>query len=139
MIVLKRVLLWLMGLFYVFAGVMHFVNTDFYLRIMPDYLPAHRELVYLSGVAEILLGILVLIPATTEAAAWGVIALLIAVFPANVHMALHNIPMQPEAAPNPVALWLRLPLQGVLIAWAWWYTHPNPTPQAPTTTAAPRS
>ena len=128
MIKLKRILLWVMGIFYVFAGVMHFVNTDFYLHIMPDYLPLHRQLVYLSGIAEILLGVLVLIPVTTQAAAWGVIALLIAVFPANIHMAVHSIPLQPGAAPNQLALWLRLPLQGVLIAWAWWYTRPTAVP-----------
>src|SRR6202158_4380838 len=116
MSITKRVLLWLLGIFFVVAGVMHFVNTDFYLRIMPDYLPLHRELVYLSGVAETVLGVLVLVPATRRLAAWGLIALLIAVFPANLHMAIHQIPMQPGEPPNPLLLYLRLPFQGVFIA-----------------------
>ena len=125
---LKRVLQWVMAVFYVVAGIMHFVNTDFYVRIMPDYLPLHLVLVYLSGVAEIVLGVLVIVPATTRLAAWGLIALLIAVFPANINMAVHSLPMQPGAPPNPLALWLRLPFQLVFIAWAWWYTRPAREP-----------
>ena len=121
----KQVFLWVMGLLYVIAGTTHFANTNFYLRIMPDYLPWHLGLVYLSGAFEILLGVLVVVPSTTRLAAWGLIALLIAVFPANIHMAVHQIPMQEGAAPNPVALLLRLPFQAVLIAWAWWYTRPG--------------
>lgn len=127
---LKRLLQWVMAAFYVFAGTMHFVNTDFYVRIMPAYLPSHLAFVYLSGVAEIVLGLLVVIPATTRLAAWGLIALLIAVFPANINMAVHSISLQSGAPPNPLALWLRLPLQLVFIAWAWWYTRPP----SPTTT-----
>ncbi len=120
---IKLTLLWIMGLLYIAAGVNHFVHPDFYVKIMPPYLPWHLELVYISGVAEFLLGVLVLIPQTRSLAAWGLIALLIAVFPANLHMALNpdlysNIP--------PAVLWLRLPLQGVLIAWAYWYTGKRP-------------
>jgi len=122
---LKRGLQWLMAIFYVSAGISHFVNTDFFVRIVPDYLPFPLALVYVSGVCEVALGVLVVVPATTRWAAWGIIALLIAVFPANIHMVVHNIPLRPDAAPNPLALWLRLPLQGVLIAWAWWYTRPS--------------
>ena len=121
---LKGVLHWLMAVFYIAAGIGHFVNTDFYLRIMPDYLPLHLELVYLSGVCEIVLGALVVVPRTTRLAAWGIVALLIAVFPANMYMATHRIAMTPGTPPNDIVLWLRLPLQGVLIAWAWWYTRP---------------
>jgi uncharacterized membrane protein len=75
-----------------------------------------------SGAVEIVLGVLLLVPRHTVTAAWGLILLLIAVFPANVQMALH-----PETFPEfgPAALWLRLPLQGVLIAWAWWVTKTN--------------
>jgi uncharacterized membrane protein len=114
------VLLWLLGLFMVAAGINHFVSPDFYLSIMPPYLPWHRELVFLSGVCEVVLGVLVLIPRCTALAAWGIIALLIAVFPANIHMAVH-----PEQYPDirPWLLWLRLPLQGVFIAWAYWFTR----------------
>src|SRR5438132_1559090 len=98
---LKRALLWLMAAFYVVAGISHFANTGFYMRIMPDYLPLHLQLVYLSGVCEIALGLLVAIPATTRLAAWGIVALLIAVFPANINMLVHNIPTQSGASPNP--------------------------------------
>jgi uncharacterized membrane protein len=107
-----------MGAVYVVAGVGHFVATRMYMGIMPDYLPAHRELVLLSGVAEIAGGVGVLVPQTQRAAAWGLVALLIAVMPANVWMVQH-----PERYPGvPVwAMWVRLPLQGVLIWWAWRY------------------
>jgi len=110
---------WLLGLLFVLAGVNHFINPEFYVRIMPPYLPWHRELVYISGVFEAILGSLLLIPRFTSLAAWGIIALLIAVFPANIHMAI-NSQHFPEF--SPISLWARLPLQGVLILWAWWFT-----------------
>ncbi len=117
---LKAGLHWLLGIFLIGAGILHFVTPSFYLSIMPPYLPWHRELVFLSGVCEVILGILVLIPRFTVVAAWGIIALLIAVFPANIHMTLH-----PDLYPNvsPILLWLRLPLQGLFIAWAYWFTR----------------
>jgi len=121
----KQVLLWPMGLFYLFAGIMHFANAAFFIRIVPDYLPWHAALVYVSGICEIALGVLVLLPDTRVRAAWGIIALLIAVFPANINMAVNRIPLTEGTPPDMVALWLRLPLQGVLIAWAWWYTRPR--------------
>jgi uncharacterized membrane protein len=116
---IKATLRVLFGLFFVGAGINHFLATGFYLRMMPPYVPWHLAMVQVSGVAEMVLGILLLIPATIQIAAWGLIALLIAVFPANLQMALH-----PETFPefSHRALWLRLPLQGVLIAWAWWLT-----------------
>jgi uncharacterized membrane protein len=77
------------GPFFIFAGVMHFARPRWYTAIMPDYLPAHRELVYASGVAEIAGGLGTLHPATRQAASWWSIATLIAVFPANVHMAMN--------------------------------------------------
>lgn len=114
---------YLLGALFVVAGVNHFANPGFYVGIMPPYLPWHRELVTISGVAEIALGALLLFRCWAVLAAWGLIALLVAVFPANVHMAVH-----PELYPSisPTALWFRLPLQGLLIAWAYWYTHPRP-------------
>jgi uncharacterized membrane protein len=121
----KRVLLWLMGIFYVVGGVNHFANTDFYMPMMAPYLPLHMELVYLSGVAEIVLGVAVLIPGLQRPAAWAIILLLIAVFPANLHIALHNVPIGGRAEGLGVWNWVRLPLQAVLIAWAWWYTRPE--------------
>ena len=98
------------------AGVNHFVMPRTYAAIMPDFLPAHRELVLLSGLAEALGGAGTLHPATRRAAGWWLIAVLIAVFPANVHMALHpeRYPQIPYAA-----LLARLPLQ-LVMAWLVW-------------------
>ena len=119
----KLFMLWLMGILYVAAGVNHFVRPAFYMKIMPPYLPWPLVLVYASGVAEIVLGLLVLLKKWRAPAAWGLIALLIAVFPANIHMALHN-----EIYPDipPAMRWVRLPLQLVLMAWAYWFTGPIP-------------
>jgi uncharacterized membrane protein len=116
----KRVLLWLMAAFYVVAGVNHFVSPEFYLPMMPDYLPWHLALIYISGVAEIALGIAVLIPRLRVLAAWGIIALLVAVFPANLYAAMHQIPLMGN---EPIWNWVRLPFQALFIAWAWWYTR----------------
>lgn len=115
----KQILKYLLAFSFVLAGVNHFINADFYLKMMPPYLPAHLFLIYLSGIFQIALGILLLIPKYTQLAACGLIALLIAVFPANVYMA-----MNPEIFPefSRTALYLRLPLQFVLIAWAFWFT-----------------
>lgn len=121
--IVKLTLLGVMALFYVVAGVNHFLNPEFYVNIMPPYLPWHAELVLLSGVAEVLLGLAVLVPATRVLAAWGIIALLIAVFPANLHVALHDVPMLGSEQGAGWLNWVRLPLQGLLIAWAWWYTR----------------
>ena len=111
---------WLLGVLFVAAGTLHFVKPDFYVKIMPPYLPWHYELVLISGAFEILGGVGLLVPRLTVPAAWGLIALLVAVFPANLHMALHT-----EQYPDipPAALWGRLPLQAVLIAWAYWFTR----------------
>lgn len=121
--ILKTVLLWAMGLFYVAAGMNHFLNPGFYTNIMPPYLPWHGELVFVSGVAEVVLGLAVLVPPTRRLAAWGTIALLIAIFPANIHVAVHDVPMLGSEHGAGILNWVRLPFQGVLIAWAWWYTQ----------------
>ena len=107
----------LAGPFFVFAGVMHFVKPRLYERIMPPYVPAHRELVIASGVAEIAGGVALM--ATDErvrrAGAWWTVATMAAVFPANVHMALNpgDYPQIPRAA-----LYARLPAQALFVAWA---------------------
>lgn len=118
---LKIILKYLLCVFFVLAGLNHFISPDTYLKIMPPYLPWPHFLVYLSGFFEVALGLLLLAPAFSRAAAWGLIALLIAVFPANIQMAL-NPGLYPDI--SPLALWLRLPLQAVFIAWAFWYTRP---------------
>jgi uncharacterized membrane protein len=115
-----------MGIFYVSAGVAHFVVPATYLRVMPPYIPWPLAMIYLSGAAEILGGVGVLIPDgfvfrhTRVAAAWGLVVLLIAVSPVHINMCLH-----PDRFPGiPLwAIWLRLPLQLPLIAWAWSYTR----------------
>ncbi len=119
---LKYTLRWLYGLFFIAAGANHFLPTLFYVSIMPPYLPWPVALVYVSGIAEIGLGGLLLCERWSRLAAWGLIALLIAVFPANVHMALH--PERYQWA-SPLGLWLRLFLQGALLAWAYRYARPQ--------------
>lgn len=109
-----------MALLYVLAGINHFVSTESYVAIIPQWLPAHRLLVYISGIIEVLLACLLVVPATRQLAAWGLIGLLIVVFPANIQMMLDY-----ESAGNPL-LWLsilRLPLQFFLIGWAYQYTR----------------
>lgn len=103
---------------FITSGVLHFTHTRFFLKIVPPYLPWHQELVYVSGVAEMAGGLGVLIPRFRRPAGWGLIALLIAVFPANVHNALHPEQTSGDAVP-PALLWARLPLQALLIAWVW--------------------
>jgi uncharacterized membrane protein len=104
---------------FVTAGVLHFRIPDGFAQAVPPYLPSPLALVYISGVFEILGGVGLLIPRLRRAAGWGLIALLIAVFPANLHMALNDV--QPPNFHVPTwALWARLPLQGVLIAWVYW-------------------
>jgi uncharacterized membrane protein len=106
------------------AGVLHFAQPEPFIRIVPGFLPAPAALVYISGVIEIMLGIGLLVPALRQASAWGLVALFIAVFPANLNMAINHI--QIEGIPN--TWWfqaIRLPFQLVLIAWAYWYTRPE--------------
>lgn len=116
----KLILKYVLAVAFILAGINHFLNPQFYLRMMPPVLPAHLFLVYLSGVFEILFGVLLAIPKFSRVAAWLIIALLIAVFPANIYMAL-NPQLFPEFSQT--ALYVRLPLQFILIAWAFWLTR----------------
>lgn len=106
----------LLGAFFLAAGTLHFVKPRPYVAIVPDALPRKRELVYASGVAEIAGGLGVLAAPTRRAAGWWLIATLIAVFPANVNMAVNAERFR--RVPEPL-LWARLPVQGLLIAWVW--------------------
>lgn len=110
---------YLLSLLLVVAGVLHLVTPAPYMRIMPPFLPAPLTLVYLSGLCEIALGLGLLFRRTRRWAAWGTVALLVAVFPANVYMALANDSLFRLPA---WVVWARLPLQLVLIAWAWRHT-----------------
>ena len=106
----------LLGATFLATGVLHFLRPRMYEAIMPRYLPAHRELVYASGVAEMAGGAGVLYAKTRKGAAWWLIATLVAIFPANVEMAVNADRF--KRFPKPL-LWARLPLQGALIAWVW--------------------
>lgn len=109
-----------LGLLFLAAGVTHFATPKSFIAIVPDYLPAHRELVLISGAAELAGGLGVLLPGTRRAAAWGLVALLVCVFPANLWMAQHAERFRPIPA---WALWARLTLQVPLLWWAWLYTR----------------
>ena len=114
-----------LSVFFIYFGVDHFINPDFYLSIMPPSFPMHLEAVYISGLFEILGGIGVLLSKTRKLAGWGLFALLIAVYPANIYMAL-----TPEAFPDiPLsALYLRLVLQFLFFYWAYSVTRPSFNP-----------
>jgi len=112
---IQTILRWVAAAFFVVAGTFHFLKPEMYLQIMPPYFPAPQLLVAVSGVAEIAGGVGLLIRPLRRVAGWGLIALLIAVFPANIYMLQH--PGQFHFAPW--ILWARLPLQGVFIAWVW--------------------
>ncbi len=111
-----------MAALYIFAGVNHFRKPETYLSIMPPWLPYPAALVAISGIAEILLGILLFPPKTRRPAAWGIILLLIAVFPANIQMALD---WHREGHAQEWLAWARLPLQAVLIWWVWKFARTN--------------
>lgn len=112
----------LIGVGFIAAGVLHFLRPGPYVRIIPPFLPYPLALVYISGIAEIVGGTAVLIPSLRTWAGIWLIALLIAVFPANLYMAL--APERAGLGVAPVWLWIRLPLQLALIAWVWWATRP---------------
>lgn len=107
---------WLAAFFFIYAGMNHFFHQEFYERLVPPGFPSPRILVSASGIAEIAGGLGLLIRPLRVVAGWGLIALLIAVFPANIYMALH-----PERfGIAPWMLWARLPVQAVLMLWVWW-------------------
>jgi uncharacterized membrane protein len=112
------------AIFYVFAGTLHFVRPEMYIKIVPPYIPRHATMVWISGLFEVLGGLGLLIPQTRRAAAWGLVVLLIAVFPANLYMARNPI----EAGAGsiaPMLRWGRLPVQVLLIWWLLWCTRPR--------------
>tara|TARA_B100000886_G_scaffold278356_1_gene202357 strand:- start:35 stop:403 length:369 start_codon:yes stop_codon:yes gene_type:complete len=108
-----------MSWFYIYTGLLHFANTNWFLQIVPPYLPMKMELVYLSGLFEVILGFMLIVPALRYYAGWGLILLLIAVYPANIYLAQTN-----GAAMNTSALvaWGRLPFQFLFIGIAYWHT-----------------
>ena len=109
----------IMSIFYVSVGVNHFTIPEWFLQIVPPWLPYKLELVYISGFLEIIFGVMLLIPTTRFYAAWGLILLLIAVYPANIYLAQTN---GAEMNTTPLVAWGRLPFQFVFIALAYWHT-----------------
>jgi uncharacterized membrane protein len=120
--VTRRLLRGLLAIAMVAVGVRHFTDPTPFVRIVPDALPAKLALVYVSGVAEVLGGVGLIPRRTRRWAGYGLIALYVAVFPANVNMALHHLPLGDAEVPA-WALWARLPVQAVLIALAWWVSR----------------
>ena len=110
-----------LALFFIYFGIDHFINLEFYLSIMPPAFPLHSEAVYISGFFEVLGGVCVLIPRLRKIAGWGLVALLVAVYPANIYMAI-----TPEAFPDLSIelLYARLPFQFIFIYWAYSVTQP---------------
>jgi uncharacterized membrane protein len=132
---LKSGLRWLLTAFMVAAGANHFIDPAPYVGMMPSALPAPLLLVYVSGVAEIAGGLGLVLPGTRRLAAWGLVVLFVAIFPANLNMAIHHLPLGHKVVPQ-AFLWARLPLQLVLIAWAYWFTRePARSPAASTARA----
>ena len=124
----KLPILYVMAPAYIVAGVLHFVVPELYVQIIPPIFPAPLALVYLSGLAEIAVGIGLLVPRTRRYAAWATVALLVAIFPATVYMATHGVILEGMPGggdPSELVRWGRLPLQGVLILLALWYTQPS--------------
>tara|TARA_B100001057_G_scaffold229956_1_gene230277 strand:- start:25 stop:444 length:420 start_codon:yes stop_codon:yes gene_type:complete len=121
----KKLVLLGLAAFFINVGIDHFINPDFYLSIMPPAFPLHLEAVYISGLFEVLGGLGVLIPRLRKFSGWGLIALLIAVYPANIYMAL-----TPEAFPDvPLsALYIRLVFQFIFFYWAYLVTRPAYNP-----------
>lgn len=112
---LLKLLVVLMGLSYVWIGCKHFINPSFFLKIVPPYLAFHLELVYLSGGFEIIFGLGLLFKKTRFYASWGLVFLLIAVYPANIYLAFNEIPQEAINVSSFMASWVRLPIQFVLI------------------------
>ena len=118
----KSVALYRSVIGYVYVGSLHFIQPDFFLKIMPPYLPYHLPLVYASGFIEITLGFCLLFKKLRFFAGWGLILLLIAVYPANIYLAFNETPQIALGIAPFMASWVRLPLQFVFIGLAYWFT-----------------
>ena len=111
-----------MAYFYTKIGLDHFINPTYYMKIMPPYLPFHLELIYISGIFEILLGFMLLFEKTRFYAGWSLMLLLIAVYPANIYLAFSQEAQESLKISHFLASWIRLPLQFVFIALAYWHS-----------------
>jgi uncharacterized membrane protein len=117
----KKITIYFMGSAYIYVGIRHFIDPNFFLAIMPDYLPYHLEAVYISGAFEILLGGMLLFKKSRRIAGWGLIALLIAVFPANIYLAQNEAAQQSLDISQSLAI-IRLPFQALFLGLAYWHT-----------------
>jgi uncharacterized membrane protein len=127
-----RYLKWALAIIMTVQGINHFLAASTFDAMVPRELPAPHLLVQISGLAEIAGGLGLLWEKTRRLAAWGLIALFVAVFPANLNMAVNHLPLGTHEVPT-WALWARLPLQLVFIAWAYLFTKPSRSPAAAAT------
>ena len=118
----KIITIVLMSAFYIQIGIKHFINPNWFLPIMPPYLPFHIELIYISGAFEIALGLMLIFESTRFLAGWGLVLLLIAVYPANIYLAFNSHVQEQMNISHFLASWVRLPLQFVFIGIAYWHS-----------------
>ena len=118
----KIVTIYIMSIFYIQIGIKHFTNVEWFMKIMPPYLPYHKELVYLSGIFEIIFGLMILFEKTRFWGSWGLILLLLAVYPANIYLAFNQEPQELIGISSFAASWIRLPIQFILIGIAYWHS-----------------
>ena len=121
---IKLLTIYFMSISYTYVGVRHFIDPDFFLAIMPNYLPYHLEFVYLSGIAEISFGILLFFKKTRTFAAYGLIILLVSVFPANIHLVESELSQSILGATKTQTI-IRLPFQILFISLAYWHSKNN--------------
>ena len=120
----KLITIYFMSIAYAYVGVRHFIDPDFFLAIMPNYLTLHLEFVYLTGIAEVVLGIMLLSKKTRKTGAIGLIILLILVFPANIHLVQSELSQSLLGVTKSQSIY-RLPFQGLLISIAYWHSKNN--------------
>jgi len=120
--IIKKISIISMSCFYIYVGIKHFIDPHWFINIVPPYLSWQLELVYLSGLFEIILGLLLLIPKTRKLAAYGLIVLLIAVYPANIYLAFNELPQKMIGISSFAASWIRLPIQFIFIGLAYWHS-----------------
>ena len=124
--ILKCISIYVMSILYIYVGINHFIDTKSFLIIIPPYLQTiGLEIIYLSGIFEIILGILLIIPKYRKIASYGIILLLIAVYPANIYLAFNEEPQNLMGISSFMASWVRLPLQFIFIGLAYWHSKDN--------------
>ena len=124
--ILKYISIYIMSILYIYVGINHFIDTKSFLIIIPPYLQTiGLEIIYLSGIFEIILGILLIIPKYRKIASYGIILLLIAVYPANIYLAFNEEPQNLMGISSFMASWVRLPLQFIFIGLSYWHSKDN--------------